>query len=545
MPKKETKFIFITGGIISGIGKGITSASLGRLLISQGYTVLPVKTDPYLNEDAGTMNPIQHGEVFVTDDGAETDLDLGHYERFMSLSLDRRSNFTTGSVFRAVLDKERRGDFLGKTIQLVPHITDEIQSRIFDIAEKEKPDFMLVEIGGTMGADIEIQPFAEAMRQLALKVGKERFASIHVVKMDYVFPSDEPKTKPIQHSVRAMMSLGLVPDILVVRAKYPIDEGDLEKISMFCSVERSNLIEALDAKNIYEIPIALEENGFLDAVLNHFDLKKKENGLSEWRKRVKKIENADKKIRIGMVGKYHAQSDAYISVNEALRHAAVENGVTVEIVPIDSEDERAKKMILKSDGLVVPGGYGSRGVEGMIDAVRVARENKIPFLGLCFGLQMAVIETARNLCGMKDAMTTEINKNTSHPIVDILESQKNEMKKGGNQRLGSCPAKVIPGSLVSKIYGIPEGGIIHERHRHRYEVNPEYKDDLEKAGLIVSASSPDGTLAEFVERKKSDHPFFVATQAHPELKSRFMEPHPLFSAFMKASKEFANKRDSQ
>ncbi len=545
MPKKETKFIFITGGIISGIGKGITSASLGRLLISQGYTVFPMKTDPYLNEDAGTMNPIQHGEVFVTDDGAETDLDLGHYERFMSLSLDKRSNFTTGSVFRTVLDKERKGDFLGKTIQLVPHITDEIQSRIFSVAEKEKPDFVLVEIGGTMGADIEIQPFAEAMRQLALKVGENRFASIHVVKMDYVFPSDEAKTKPIQHSVRAMMGLGLNPDILVVRAKYPIEENYLEKISMFCSVERKNLIEALDAKNIYEIPIALEENGFLDAILGHFDLKKKENGLSEWRKRAAKIENAKKNVRIGMVGKYHAQSDAYISVNESLRHAAAENGVHVEIVAIDSESKEAKKMILQSDGIVVPGGYGARGVEGMIDAVRMARENKIPFLGLCFGLQMAVIETAKNLCGMKDAMTTEIDPKTKHPVVDILESQKEETEKGGNQRLGSYPAKVIPGSLVGKIYGIPEGGTIHERHRHRYEVNPEYKKDLEKAGLIVSASSPDGTLTEFVERSKKDHPFFVATQAHPELKSRFMEPHPLFSAFVKASSEFANKRDNQ
>ncbi|MDD4930931.1 MAG: CTP synthase [Candidatus Colwellbacteria bacterium] len=533
MKLKQTRFVFITGGVISGIGKGITSASLGRLLISQGFSVFPIKTDPYLNEDAGTMNPMQHGEVFVTDDGAETDLDLGHYERFMSLSLDKRSNFTSGSVYRSVLDKERRGDFLGKTIQVVPHITDEIQSRIMAVAEEEKPDFMLVEIGGTMGADIEIQPFAEAMRQLKLKVGDENFASVHVVKMDYVFPSDEAKTKPIQHSVRAMMGLGLSPDILVVRAKRPVDKDDMDKIAMFCSVPRNKVTPALDARNIYEIPISLEENGFLDAFLGHFGMKRKEKDLVEWRAKYKRFIGSKKEVIIGVVGKYHGQSDAYISVNEALVHGGAGNGVRVKIVPIDSERSDIKEAVKNVHGIVVPGGYGSRGVKGMIEAIKTAREEKIPFLGLCYGMQMAVIERARNVIGHQDADTTEINKKTSYPVIDILEGQKNEKKMGGSQRLGSYPAIIRKGTFTAKIYGISGGGKVDERHRHRYEVNPKCHEDLEKSGLAISGRSPDGKLAEFIEIPPKDHPFFIATQAHPELKSRFMEPHPLFLAFIK------------
>lgn len=535
MKSKQTRFVFITGGVISGIGKGITSASLGRLLISHGYSVVPIKTDPYLNEDAGTMNPTQHGEVFVTDDGAETDLDLGHYERFMSVNLDKRSNFTSGSVYRSVLDKERKGDFLGKTIQVVPHITDEIQNRILAVAEAEKPDFVLVEIGGTLGADIEIQPFAEAMRQLQLKVGRENFASIHVVKVDYVFPSDEEKTKPIQHAVRAMMSLGLMPDILVVRAKRTIEKENLEKISLFCSVPRERVIPATDAQNIYEIPIALEDGGFLDAFLGIFGESKKEKDLIEWRERYRNLITSEKTVQVGMVGKYHDQSDAYISVNEALTHGGAINGVKVKIVPIDSEREDIGGIVSLMDGIVVPGGYGSRGTEGMIEAIKTAREKNIPFLGLCYGLQMAVIERARNVLGHKDANTTEIDKDTSYPVIDILESQKTEDKLGGSQRLGAYPAVIEKGSFVDEIYGNPEGGNVSERHRHRYEVNPRYHKDLEDSGLKISGKSPDGELAEFIEMSPKEHPFFVATQAHPEFKSRFMEPHPLFTAFVKAA----------
>lgn len=536
--KKETRFVFITGGVISGIGKGITAASLGRLLISHGYTVFPIKTDPYLNEDAGTMNPFQHGEVFITDDGAETDLDLGHYERFMSKSLDKRSNFTSGSVYRAILDKERRGDFLGKTIQPVPHITDEIQERIFAVAEKESPDFVIVEIGGTVGPEIEVAPFLEAMRQMMFKVGRERFLSIHVVKMDYVFPSDEEKTKPIQHSVRMMMSLGLSPDILVVRSKRPIQSENIDKISLFCNVPRTRVIEALDAKDIYEIPVSLEDHGFLNALLEFFDIGEAGKDLEEWRARLHRSDAAAENIvRVGMVGKYHDHPDAYISVKEALYHGGTENDVKVEIVPIDSESGDLELKLKEMHGVIVPGGYGSRGVEGMIEGIRIAREQKIPFLGLCYGLQMAVIEWGRNVLGWVDSHTTEVNPETSHPVIDILEEQKGIDRMGGSQRLGAYKAVINPGTVVSGIYGIPAGGEISERHRHRYEVNPKYHGDLTDSGLILSGKSPNGALVEFIELPTDKHPFFVGTQAHPELKSRFMEPHPLFTSFVKAAKK--------
>lgn len=534
---KETRFIFVTGGVISGIGKGITAASLGRLLVSHNYSVFSIKTDPYLNEDAGTMNPFQHGEVFVTDDGAETDLDLGHYERFISRPLDKRSNFTSGSVYREVLDKERRGEFLGRTIQVVPHITDEIKSRIYKAAEEEKPDFLLVEIGGTVGSDMEIAPFLEAMRQIMTEVGRERSLSIHVVKIDYVFPSDEEKTKPIQNSVRQMMGLGLMPDVLVVRAKREVAPENIEKISMFCNVPTERIIEAVDAGNIYEIPVNLEERGLLNAVLKRFSLDQVPNNLLEWRKKVDRIKNVHETVRIGMVGKYHNHPDAYISVKEALFHGGVENDVKVEIVPIDSESNDLEEQIKDVRGIIVPGGYGKRGVEGMIEGIRIARENKIPFLGLCYGLQMAVIERARNVLGWEDADTTENSDNTKHPVIDILENQKGLDKMGGNQRLGAYKAVISPDTVVSEIYGIKNGGEISERHRHRYEVNPAYHTDLENSGLILSGKSPDGELVEFIEIPRRQHPFFVATQAHPELKSKFMEPHPIFVSFISAVKD--------
>ena len=534
--KKETRFIFVTGGVISGIGKGITAASLGRLLVSHNSSVFSIKTDPYLIIDAGTMNPFQHGEVFVTDDGAETDLDLGHYERFISRSLDKRSNFTSGSVYSSVLDKERKGEFLGKTIQVVPHITDEIKSRIYKVAEDEKPDFLLIEIGGTVGSDMEIAPFLEAMRQITVEVGKERSLSIHVVKIDYVFPSDEEKTKPIQNSVRQMMGLGLMPDILVVRAKRDVAPENIEKISMFCSVPINRIIEAVDAKNIYEIPVNLEERGLLNAVLQRFSFDMVENNLLEWRKKLKRISGATIDVKIGMVGKYHNHPDAYISVKEALFHGGMENDVRVEIVAIDSESDNLEEQIKGVQGIIVPGGYGSRGVLGMIEGIRIARENKIPFLGLCYGLQMAVIERARNVLKWDDADTTENNKETTHPIIDILDSQKDLDSKGGNQRLGACEAVVAPNTLVSEIYGIKNGGSVSERHRHRFEVNPKYHQDLTNSGLVLSGKSPDGELVEFIELPKEVHPFFVATQAHPELKSKFMEPHPVFVSFIQAAK---------
>lgn len=535
--RSKTKFIFVTGGIISGIGKGIMTASLGRLLISQGYRVFPIKIDPYLNEDAGTMNPIQRGEVFVTEDGAETDLDLGHYERFMSLTLDRRSNFTSGSVFRAVLDKERKGNFLGKTIQFVPHVVNEIQDRILSAAEKEKPDFVLVEIGGTVGADMEIQPFAEAIRQLALRVDRKNCCFIHVVKMDYVFPSDEEKTKPIQHSVRMMLGLGLLPDILVVRAKRKIENDNLKKIALFCGIPEQRIIEGLNALNIYQIPINLEKRGLFDAVSSVFDLRPKKKDMRVWRRRLNQMIFSKKKIRIGVVGKYHRHSDAYISVNEAFCHAAAKSKVLLEIAPIDSEVKNLKARLKTVNGILVPGGYGNRGAEGMMKAIKFSRLNKIPFLGLCFGLQMAVIEYSRNVLKWKKANSAEIDRLTPYPVIDILTDQKYIEMLGGTQRVGSYPARLKKDSLVWKIYQPWHrgSGKISERHRHRYEVNPEYHHNLEKAGLALSGLSPDRLLAEFIELPKRKHPFFVSTQAHPEFKSRFLEPHPLFEAFIKAA----------
>jgi CTP synthase len=541
--KKKTRFIFVTGGVISGIGKGITVASLGRLLISSGYKVFPIKIDPYLNEDAGTMNPFQHGEVFVTDDGAETDLDLGHYERFMSLTLDRRSNFTSGSVLRAVLDKERKGTFLGTTIQFVPHVTDEIQRRILSVAKAEKSDFIIVEIGGTIGADMEIQPFAEAVRQITLKEGRENCCFIHLVKVDYTFPADEEKTKPIQHSVRLMQGLGLSPDILVVRAKRPIEKSNIQKISLSCSISKKRIIQGLDVKNTYEIPVNLEKQGLTEVLLDYFGARKREHNLSQWKRKLAE-RKTKKAVRIGMVGKYHGHPDAYISVKQALYHGALDNRTNIEIITIDSEKEDLAKKINDLDGIVIPGGYGVRGTAGMIKTVEISRKKKIPYLGLCFGLQMAVIEFSRDVLGWRKANSTELDKKTPYPVIDILKDQKSVKELGGSQRLGSYPAKLKKGALVWDIYKKwrKDAGLIWERHRHRYEVNPKYHRDLEEKGLVFGGLSPDGRLVEFIELPRVKHPFFVATQAHPEFKSRFLEPHPLFSAFVNASLKFKNKK---
>ena len=535
---KKTKFIFVTGGIISGIGKGLTAASLGRLLIANGYSVAPIKIDPYLNEDAGTMNPTEHGEVFVTDDGAETDLDLGHYERFMGISLNKKSNFTSGSVFRTVLNKERIGDYLGKTIQFVPHITDEIQKRILSIAKKANPDFVLVEIGGTIGADIEIQPFAEAIRQFKLRIGEKRCCFIHVVKIDYLFPSDEEKTKPIQHSIKAMTGLGLSPNILIVRTKRKILEASTKKLSLFSSLSQKQIIEAIDSTNIYEIPLNLGKKGFLVAILSYFNLKKEvgKQTMDPWKRQINKMLNSKEEIKIAIVGKYHGQSDAYISINEALRHSAITHSAKLKIVPIDSEERNIDEKIKEVDGIIIPGGYGKRGTEGMIRAIAIAKKEKIPFLGLCLGLQMAVVEHARNELDWKDANSTELDPKTTYPVIDILEKQKNIRAKGGTQRVGSYPAILKKDSLIWNIYKKEHlgKGVINERHRHRFEVNPFFHKELENSGLILSGFSPDKKLVEFIELSTKKHPFFIATQAHPEFKSQFLKPHPLFSAFINA-----------
>jgi len=532
---KKTRFIFVTGGVISGVGKGITAASLGRLLVARGFSVVPLKIDPYLNEDAGTMNPLQHGEVFVTDDGLETDLDLGHYERFLSINLCRHSNFTSGNVLRAVIDKERRGEFSGKQVMFVPHVTDEIQSRIRKVADESRPDFLLVEIGGTMGADMEVQPYAEAIRQFALKNGRENCCFVHVVKADYTFPADEEKTKPIQHSVRMLLGLGVMPDVLVVRTKRRMEKDNFKKLSLYCSIAPEQIIESVDAASIYEIPLALEKNGLAKAVLKNLGFKSKRPELADWKQRCQRLKSK-KNITIGMVGKYHAQPDAYISVNEAISHAAAGLGLAVNLVPIDSDSEDVEKKIRNTDGVIVPGGYGSRGTEGMTEAINFSRRKKIPFLGLCFGLQMAVIEFSRNVLGWEKANSSEIDPKTPYPVIDILESQKDAKHLGGTQRLGSYPAVLKKGTRVWDIYQKwhKGKGRIEERHRHRYEVNPDYHKQLTKAGLVLSGFSPDGKLAEFIELPKSKHPFFVATQAHPEFKSRFLEPHPLFVAFLRA-----------
>ncbi len=538
-----TKYIFVTGGNVSSLGKGITSATIGRLLKNRGLRVTIQKIDPYLNVDAGTMNPFQHGEVFVTDDGTETDLDLGHYERFMSISLDRRANFTSGAVFRTVLDRERKGEFLGKTIQFVPHVTDEIKRRIYAVAESEKLDFVIVEIGGTMGADMEVQPYAEAIRQIRHEVGRGRAAHIHVVKMDYVFPSDEAKTKPIQHSVRATLEMGLMPDVLVVRAKRTIGEENLRKISLFCGVEPGHVIEAMDLKSIYEVPIRLQENGLLRAVFDVFSLEEAKKDLKEWRRRYARLETATREVRIGIVGKYHNHTDGYISVNEALLHAAAKEGVSLIIEPIDAEGGGVAAQVKRVDGILVPGGYGERGVEGMLRAITYAREKKVPYLGLCYGLQLAVIERARNVLKLKGADSHELNQETEHPVIAILDEQKTVTKMGGTQRLGSYPAHLVKGSIVSKAYRSWHGGtnVINERHRHRYEVNPAYAARLTESGLLLSGFSPDGSLVEFIELPEKEHPFFVATQAHPEFKSRFLEPHPLFECFLRKASESSLK----
>jgi CTP synthase len=527
-----TKYVFVTGGVVSSLGKGITAASVGRLLRSRGISVVNQKLDPYINVDPGTMNPFQHGEVFVTDDGGETDLDLGHYERFTGRNLQRDSNVTTGSVYQAVIQKERRGDFLGDTVQVIPHITNEIKSRIKRLGQRTEADVVITEIGGTVG-DIEILPFLEAVRQLRNEVGHDSAVFIHVTLAPYIGPSEELKTKPTQHSVAELRSRGIQPDAIVVRSDRPIDEAERRKISLFCDVPLAAVINAPDASNVYEVPLLLHAGGLDDVVCRKLGISPPPPDLSAWRDMVDRMKRTTEKVSIALVGKYINLPDAYLSVVEALRHGAFANGVALDLhwVPSDELEGMLGEGRLEGfDGIVVPGGFGVRGIEGKIQAVRHAREHRIPFLGLCLGLQCAVIEFARSHLGMPDANSSEFDPLTAHPVIDLLESQHAVEDLGGTMRLGLYAAKLTPGTHSRRLYGEP---IIYERHRHRYEVNNRYRKELVEAGLIIAGVSPDDQLIEIIEL--ADHPYFVASQFHPEFKSRPDVPHPLFAGFLEAA----------
>ncbi|HVM08788.1 MAG TPA: CTP synthase [Acidimicrobiales bacterium] len=533
-----TKHVFVTGGVASSLGKGLTASSLGRLLKARGLRVTMQKLDPYINVDPGTMNPFEHGEVFVTEDGGETDLDLGHYERFIDENLLRDSNATTGAIYSTVLAKERRGEFLGKTVQVVPHITNEIKDRILRLVNDDV-DVVITEVGGTVG-DIEILPFLEAIRQFRNDVGRENVCYMHLTLVPLIGPTGEHKTKPTQHSVADLRAMGIQPDVIVCRSTTPISEGHKRKISNLCDVPVEAVINAADARNIYEIPLVLRKEGLDDYVCRVLDLPG-EPDLSVWEALVDKIEGATNPVRVGIVGKYVVLNDAYLSVVEALKHAGFHNDAKVEIEWIDSEevtDLLAPAQLGHLDGIVLPGGFGSRGIEGKIAAASYARQNNLPCLGLCLGLQMMVTEVARNLAGCERANSREIDPETPHPVIDLMDEQKNVVDMGGTMRLGSYVAKLAPGSQVEKAYG---ESVVFERHRHRYEVNPRYRHRLEEAGLRCSGTSPDGRLVEFIELP--GHPFWVGTQAHPEFKSRPDRPHPLFFEFIGAALDRAEGRN--
>ncbi len=531
-----TKYIFVTGGVVSGLGKGITAASLGRLLKMRGYRVTIQKFDPYLNVDPGTMSPYQHGEVFVTDDGAETDLDLGHYERFIDENLSINSNVTTGKIYWNILNKERRGDFLGGTVQVIPHVTNEIKSRVYRAANSgaEPVDVVITEIGGTVG-DIESTPFLEAIRQVSSEKGRENVLYIHVTLLPYISGSNELKTKPTQHSVKELLSLGIQPNILVLRSEMEVPIEMKEKIALFCNVRKEDVIQNLTASSLYAVPLMLEHEGLAHSACYHLGLEDRKPDLTEWENMVHRQENATKPLTIGLVGKYVSLPDAYISVMESIRHASAFNGCDVDIRLIDSETitrENASETLRGCDGICVPGGFGDRGIEGKIEAVRYSRENKIPYLGLCLGMQMAVIEFARNVAGLDGASSAEFGEH-EHNVIDLMPDQKG-VEMGGTMRLGLYPCKLSDGSISKAVYG---DELIYERHRHRYEFNNIYREQLASQGLIFAGLSPDGKLVEIVELPKDNHPFFVGVQFHPEFKSRPNRPHPLFMEFIKVSSE--------
>ena len=533
----NTKYIFVTGGVVSGLGKGITAASLGRLLKNRGYKVTIQKFDPYINVDPGTMNPYEHGEVFVTDDGAETDLDLGHYERFINENLTQNSSVTMGKVYLSVLEKERRGDYLGKTVQVIPHITNEIKERIYGF-ENTDTDIVITEIGGTVG-DIEGLSIIEAIRQVGLEKNPEDVLYIHVTLLPYIFGSNEIKSKPTQHSVKELQSLGIKPNILVCRTEQEIPENIREKLSLFCNVRKTSVIQNLTADCLYAVPLMLEKEGLAREVCNHLKLDNYIPDNSEWEKMIEDIRaiNKDNKVTIGIIGKYIKLEDAYLSVVESLHHAGFVNKENVDIKFIDSEKitkETVKQMLSGLQGVIVPGGFGNRGIEGMIETIYYVRENKIPFLGICLGMQMTVVEYARNVLGLQDATSAEFEEDAKNPVIHIMEDQKKIYKKGGTMRLGSYPCVIKEGTLAYEVYGKKE---INERHRHRFEYNNDYKEQLEKAGLICSGTSPDGNLVEMVELDTKVHPYFIAGQFHPELKSRPDSPAPLFVKLVEKAKD--------
>jgi CTP synthase len=532
------KYVFVTGGVVSGLGKGISAASLGTLLKARGVAVSLQKCDPYLNVDPGTMSPFQHGEVFVTEDGAETDLDLGHYERFTDESLSRISNVTTGAVYDAVIKRERRGDFLGATIQVIPHVTDEIKARIRQAAASTNAEVVIVEIGGTVG-DIESLPFLEAIRQLRNDVGREHVCFVHVTLVPYLDSVGELKTKTTQHSVNELRRIGIEPDVLVLRSNRPLTDDIRQKIALYGGIPADAVISAVDAGDIYEVPLNLEAEGFARVVCQRLGRATPPPDLADWRRLVERIGACDGQVRIALVGKYVQLHDAYLSVAEALKHAAIHHGVELEIDWVDAEDRDLHASLERADGILVPGGFGGRGIEGKVAATRYARERGIPFLGICLGMQIAVVEFARHVCGMEGANSSEFDPETPYPVIDLLPEQRAIEERGGTMRLGADPVHLAEGTRTRDAYG--DQPVIYERHRHRYEVNPAMRDQMEAAGLVISGRSPNGRLVEVVELP--DHPWFCASQFHPEFKSRPTRPQPLFREFVGAATARARARE--
>ena len=527
-----TKYIFVTGGVVSGLGKGITSASLGNLLKARGMSVINQKLDPYINVDPDTMNPFQHGEVFVTEDGATTDLDLGHYERFTGVNLKKDSNVTTGSIYRKVIESERKGDYLGATVQVIPHITEEIKRRIKGISNDV--DIQITEIGGTVG-DIEILPFLEAARQIKKELGPENVMFVHVTLVPYIGPSTEMKTKPTQHSVSVLRSAGISPDVIVLRSDRTLNDEIKSKVSSFCDVSYEDVISAPDLEDIYEVPLKMFDEGLDRSVDKRLNLETNDPDLDKWKNMLKLKDGVSKTVEIAILGKYFGLPDSYLSVVESLNHASLHNKVKLNLHWVDSDNFNVEDL-KNYDGVVIPGGFGYRGIEGKISAIQYLREEKVPFLGICLGLQCAVIEYARNVCGISDANSSEFSKNTSNYVIDLLPNQNLEKDDvGASMRLGTYPCKIKKGTLTSKIY---KEEIIYERHRHRYEVNNKFKEEIEKHGLVISGMSPDNNLIEMIEIK--DHPYFVASQFHPEFKSRPWEPAPMFKYFIEAASENNN-----
>lgn len=534
------KYIFVTGGVVSSLGKGITAASLGRLLKSRGLKITIQKFDPYINIDPGTMSPYQHGEVFVTDDGGETDLDLGHYERFIDINLSKSSNVTAGKVYWSVINKERKGDYLGSTVQVIPHITNEIKERIYRVGKEDNADVVITEIGGTVG-DIESLPFIEAIRQVKKEVGRNGVLYIHVTLVPYISAAGELKTKPTQHSVKELRSIGISPDIIVCRTEQEISPEMRDKLALFCDIDADAVIQNKNAASIYQVPLMMQEEGLDRIVLEKLNLQANESDMTEWRQMVEKITCPSKEVTIAIVGKYVALQDAYMSVSESLRHAGIAADSAINIKWVNAEEieteENLDSYFGDVDGILVPGGFGDRGVEGKIKAIRYARENKVPYFGLCLGMQCAVIEFARNVCGLSGANSSEFNADTSYPVIDLMPDQVDIEEKGGTMRLGIYPCKVMEDTLTFKAY---QDEIIYERHRHRFEFNNAYREQLTKAGLVLGGTSPNGRLVEIVEIQ--DHPWFVGTQFHPEFKSRPTNPHPLFRDFVKAALVYKEKR---